>query len=954
MTQNFKFIKLNKNSKTPIKNQFFKDTHKIEDINTNYFNVGLMAGSSNLIILDIDEKDGGRLEWSTYLSENFSPYTRTQQTPNNGLHLIFKHHDETYTDEENEAIKRLKNKSKYRNKGLDIRKGAGYIVYSPSKIDGKEYKIIDDIEPQKMPLKLVLWLLEYEAKEKTAIHNNIILMNDEEELKELLKNFNDVSPRTWLAITTATKNLLNYNDDLNEEIIKKIWNKWSKKQEGYDKINNFKIWDSLTANISFNFIISQYNKTQPKENKIKFLESFKPLEEMKAPENIKHLILNNKYLYDAKHTGEQFDEKIFYDYSTIIIKSTTGTGKTSSTAQHVEKYFKSNNEYKFLSIVNLKTVASQHLENFKKINIISYEDEKLKKEDDSAVICINSLMMYSRYEPEFFKNYIVYIDEITSLIDGLTHNPTLDKNLKGIYIVLMKIIKNAHKIVVSDATINNNTFTLLNIRDNEKTIYIENNFKKYEGLSVFKYNDENKFLEEVQQHVNKNDYFLFGCDSLTIAEQYYNKTINTEEKKEKSSLYTSNEKIKVINANEQFKEKFIFYSPSITTGVDFSHDTPQDVFIYINGKTINPIASFQQLTRTRNIRNVYLYISEIESKPAKYNTVEETKEHLKNISKYENTDGRLKKICCSLDSNDEYIFNENSFFHLYSFNEYINDVYETNKKYHFYKILWANGFKVIENDQDITKLNKETKKEMTDKRDEIDEIKFNIEIKKLIKNEPDKETTNLKSAMNYLNIFNAPTAIKFKELIQDKFKREDYFNLIKLLRTEEHINKKLENMRNNTTTYKIIYNNFYKISLLFQLEKELKLKYRFDFNKLEVDAPCKISNELILKINTAYRCNQSPTTYNEFIEYYINKIKNITGGYDIITKTRKQINKKRETIYKINEIELNKALDLYELTDERRELLIKCQFFKPLKPLEVSEGTQDYNFLDNLEEILTM
>ena len=125
----FKFIKLVKNRKEPIKNECFKDTKELINIDTNLYNIGLMAGSNNLIILDIDDKDGGLIEWDNYLEEHFEPYTMKQRTLGGGFHYLFKHHDETYTEEENELINQLKNKSKYRNKGIDIRKNNGYISH---------------------------------------------------------------------------------------------------------------------------------------------------------------------------------------------------------------------------------------------------------------------------------------------------------------------------------------------------------------------------------------------------------------------------------------------------------------------------------------------------------------------------------------------------------------------------------------------------------------------------------------------------------------------------------------------------------------------------------------------------------------------------------------------------------------------------------------------------------
>ena len=66
----------------------------------------------------------------------------------------------------------------------------------------------------------------------------------------------------------------------------------------------------------------------------------------------------------------------------------------------------------------------------------------------------------------------------------------------------------------------------------------------------------------------------------------------------------------IKDASKEFKNKFIIYSPTITTGIDFTTDEPQNVFLYIKGSSITPEASFQQLSRTRNIKNVFFYINE--------------------------------------------------------------------------------------------------------------------------------------------------------------------------------------------------------------------------------------------------------------------------------------------------------------------------------------------------------
>jgi len=293
---NLKYIKLCKNKKNPIKGGYFKDTKQRDEIDLTRYNIGLLAGVNDLLILDIDEKNDGIKEYNEYLKTNEEPNTMTQKTPNNGLHIIFKASSKNYTEEQKELINKLKNKAGYRGKGLDIRKNNGYIVFSPSTIDGKKYEIINDTKPQKIPLSILKWLLEFENIKTDAINSNIILIKDTEQIKDILGKLKKVSSRQWFQITTALKNLLNEYNNIEENEILKIWNVWSKTQEGYDKKENLKIWQSINNNLNFNYVISLYNETATKKEQIEILDSFKPLEEMKPPEKMKILNMNSKIL----------------------------------------------------------------------------------------------------------------------------------------------------------------------------------------------------------------------------------------------------------------------------------------------------------------------------------------------------------------------------------------------------------------------------------------------------------------------------------------------------------------------------------------------------------------------------------------------------------------------------------------------------------------------------------
>ena len=99
------------------------------------------------------------------------------------------------------------------------------------------------------------------------------------------------------------------------------------------------------------------------------------------------------------------------------------------------------------------------------------------------------------------------MDEINSFIESLTHNETLDKNIKIIYQILTRMIKNCHKLIVSDALTSDNVFNLLNIKTNSKTIYLMNNFKKYASNPAVNLNDENNFLSKLLTHF-KTDIWI--------------------------------------------------------------------------------------------------------------------------------------------------------------------------------------------------------------------------------------------------------------------------------------------------------------------------------------------------------------------------------------------------------------------------------------------------------------
>jgi hypothetical protein len=123
-------------------------------------------------------------------------------------------------------------------------------------------------------------------------------------------------------------------------------------------------------------------------------------------------------------------------------------------------------------------------------------------------------------------------------------------------------------------------------------------------------------------------------------------------------LITSKTTYKVKNANQEFLNKFVFFSPSIVNSVDFSSIISQHAYLYFNYLTINSQSMFQQATRTRNIKNLKFYGNQRQN-----NYVYEDLIDVENINKnLINSCDKIKKVCLNFNEDDEETIIENAFF----------------------------------------------------------------------------------------------------------------------------------------------------------------------------------------------------------------------------------------------------------------------------------------------------
>ena len=196
---------------------------------------------------------------------------------------------------------------------------------------------------------------------------------------------------------------------------------------------------------------------------------------------------------------------------------------------------------------------------------------------------------------------------------------------------------------------------------------------------------------------------------------------------------------------------------------------------------------FQQATRCRNIDKLYYY-GEVIEQHIHFHNLDEVKRDVKlGASMTE----ELINGCTYINEVDEIVFIENMFFNLFCYNEYVYDIYETNKVNHFELLLEENGFKLsVVGDRNV-KINKKEKKDMKSIIYDIKSELFDEYINDSDRNQ--EKYAQLVENMNYLGILgmNNDLLLTYKDIIIDKYKIEEHDNIIRLHKSDDFINGKL-------------------------------------------------------------------------------------------------------------------------------------------------------------------
>ena len=800
------FVKLKQNSKEPATKWKLPENRTKHEIKGNY---GIITGkANNLLILDIDNKEKydkrsrilyrhGVDEFAKYVAEFGEPDTLKVETPSGGYHYYF-NYSSTNENDNYLITNYLTNRSGYRTSCLDIRSNGGYIVGPNSKIDKRKYKIMDNnsFKISDIPSSLITFLLESQTieprskKDKEETTNNVSIKSNNDFTyvisdEQIVAILNELGPiycsnyDLWLKATTALKKLNKFD----------IWMDWCKKGDNFDYEKNLAHWKYNQGVIDINYLVVQINTKRDPSNRMPFIPKYKPFIPITADiSKIKKFNMDHHYLYDEGKADRSFNYNLFKDHETIIIKSCTGTGKTTSIAKHCRRYMTEYRDVKLFTITDKITLSDQHFESFQQqnINIIHYKNLNrfYNTDEDALTVCINSIRHISELNDDELNDYIVYIDEISSFLN-YTHNSTLDRRLKDVHHNLIRIVKHAHKVIVSDAMIKDNTFEFLKHRSMDDMLFVEIKFLKFQGVPAVWVRDDKAFLDLLLEHCVDEQYFLFGADSCEVVTAFFHQCYDQypgENKEEKFILITADTNFKLENASEQFKNKFVFYSPKIVTAVDFTIETKQDVFIYIKGHTIDPAASFQQTTRTRNIKTLYFYSESINGE-SRYCSIEDLEE---SINKTLSASKEFLDLCTYIDEDDNMTVVKNMFYKLYIYNEYVQDIYRTNKTEHYKLILKENGFQISEKKRvniDGDAEEQSVKEIMDDIREEL----FNDYLKATPSERQHNKFSQLRSNLEYLKIerVDNDTLTTFKDIVINKYNVYAYDNFIMYLKTDQ-------------------------------------------------------------------------------------------------------------------------------------------------------------------------
>jgi hypothetical protein len=350
------------------------------------------------------------------------------------------------------------------------------------------------------------------------------------------------------------------------------------------------------------------------------------------------------------------------------------------------------------------------------------------------------------------------------------------------------------------------------------------------------------------------------------------------------------------------------------------------------------------MSRTRNIKEFHYYC-DVKVKEPSYESLDAVEKYYSNIN---NGNTMIANISTCLNCDDTMTVIKNSFFDLYCYQEYMHDIFNTNKIIHFENILTGAGFIVNSNDDiNDVKLSKIDNKAMNLLVENIEQTLFTEYTENVDKRDDSKfDNININVDAVGLRDVEHDILLEYQDVITDKFKLIEHFNIIRCMKDDEYIKAKIaehEQKSFNVLSFNNIYN---KIKLIRELEADNKIK------KLTIGAdngePIVINSfDQIKKVFRTVK--EKPKNWEELLKLLVSMYRHIMGN-DVITSLRCSKTKKYNYTYNYDKFKKIIKLDTYNNTFYKNydvEILQLLNIEKPIRPEKIYIGNLD-NGVDDI------
>jgi len=815
-------------------------------------NYGILTGKDNQITaVDLDtykstwgENHLFKQEFQKEMDVNFNTYS--QKTTNGGLHYFFKYVPEL-TNINNKEFE------------IDIKNEGGYIIGAGSKINGKEYTIVNDTDILEMPERLKNWLLSNlypKSKSCPKVAHNIKNKN-----ATLGQNRNYEYDITKSKVGQIVKVLdkkffTNYDDWLKFTTFMKavgqrdLWDDASKRygKGSYNKEQNDNIWSGANANYECFYKLIEDNEFLSES--IIDHAKYKP-----TPLNTR---VPSQVIYRRKLDVMKGVDKpdnvnpdtmplVIKDATNYVIKSDTGTGKTTLFKNHIKK-----TGFKFISIVSRRSLAEEQYSDLCKAGItcVHYSKNPRVFEGDNVITTIDSIMKcYSLAKN--IEEYVIFIDEFNSVVEYiLSADATIAKVREPVVRFLIGCLTRCKQFIGVDADISDLVFKLTDYV-NCPVRYIQNTYKHNNGVST----TEVFHIDIMVELIKQEKKYIVCCDSANLATLLHEKT-------GKSAYLITGDTDFVGHLDDYDK---VIFSPTIIYGMDSTMN--RKVFLLMKEHTISPRNMVQQATRCRDIKHLYYCFMKKKFKPAIWDNITECRQEQERLGSL------AHRTFCPFQNESvelEALFTEMELLYLYS-----DNCYNTNKFVHFRMLLKSRGFKVDENTAMTTKLGKEEFGEIKKLREDGFSIcdPRVIEINEKYLNLTDGQLTEVK------DLFIKP------ELLSNYFSVRDYLKYP----TSEKLIAKYSDINHKMNDFDIKKMTNHKQKVLFLENLKLYSGFTIDENGV-FDMP-DIKHHYVEKVNEYHQIfrdrSKDKVKINDKHDLLqlINKIKKKIFG-DITTATR--------------------------------------------------------------------